>query len=159
MDRSHRSVELSAIALTESATNSADRMMASVQKEMSQGLRFAPNIAPVVDASRLKSQNANIASLMAESNMSIRSVSRGISGIGQVVSTNSMLSQYQSDVKAGNTSMLRAIDGMREDLNTYTTAIESQETAMYVDGKKLATTIAKPMNQQLGTLSRRQRLG
>ena len=159
MDRSHRSVELSAIALTESATNSVDRMMASVQKEMSQGLQFAPNIAPVVDASRLKSQNANIASLMAESNMSIRSVSRGISGIGQVVSTNSMLSQYQSDVKAGNTSMLRAIDGMREDLNTYTTAVESQETAMYVDGKKLATTIAKPMNQQLGTLSRRQRLG
>ena len=74
-------------------------------------------------------------------------------------STNSMLSQYQSDIKAGNASMMRALDGVREDLNTYTTAIESQETAMYVDGKKLATTIAKPMNQQLGTLSRRQRLG
>lgn len=159
MDRSRRSVELSAVALTDSATNSVDRMMASVQKEMNQGLQFAPNIAPVVDASRLKSQNANIASLMAKSNMSIRSVSRGISGIGQVVSTNSMLSQYQSDIKAGNTSMLHAIDGMRDELNAYTTAVESQETAMYVDGKKLASSIAKPMNQQLGTLSRRQRLG
>lgn len=91
--------------------------------------------------------------------MSIRSVSRGISGIGQVVSTNSMLSQYQSDIKAGNTSMMRALDSVREELGTYASAIENQETAMYVDSKKLASSIAKPMNQQLGTLSRRQRLG
>lgn len=55
--------------------------------------------------------------------------------------------------------MLRAIDGMREELGTYASAIENQETAMYVDSKKLASSIAKPMNQQLGTLSRRQRLG
>ena len=34
-------------------------------------------------------------------------------------------------------------------------AVNERETAVYVDGKKLASTIAKPMNQQLGRLAAR----
>lgn len=42
---------------------------------------------------------------------------------------------------------------LNESLGSFANA--TQETAIYVDGKKLASTIAKPMNQQLGILSRR----
>ena len=159
MDRSHRVVELSAAALANAATTTVSGTMDSVRNDLAQGFSYAPNIAPVVDTSRLRVQNANLAALMSKSNTSIRSMSRGISGIGQVVSTNDALARYQEDLKSSNASMLTAIDGMRKDLGAYTTAVEGQETAMYVDGKKLATTIAKPMNQQLGVLSRRGKLG
>lgn len=159
MNRTEKLVGRSAMSLSDSAIGSVRSAMNGIRKEMTADIKYAPSIHPVIDTSHIKLQNEKLTDIVARGNASIRSVNRGITGIGQVVSTNSMLSQYQSDVKAGNTSMLHAIDGMREDLNAYTTAIESQETAMYVDGKKLATTIAKPMNQQLGVLSRRGKLG
>ena len=159
MNRTEKLVGRSAMSLSDSAIGSVRSAMNGISKEMTADIKYAPSIHPVIDTSHIKLQNEKLADIVARGNASIRSVNQGITGIGQVVSTNSMLSQYQSDVKAGNTSMLHAIDGMREDLNAYTTAVESQETAMYGDGKKLASSIAKPMNQQLGTLSRRQRLG
>ena len=159
MNRTEKLVGRSAMSLSDSAIGSVRSAMNGIRKEMTADIKYAPSIYPVIDTSHIKLQNEKLTDIVARGNASIRSVNQGITGIGQVVSTNSMLSQYQSDIKAGNTSMMRALDGVREDLNAYTTAVESQETAMYVDGKKLATTIAKPMNQQLGTLSRRQRLG
>lgn len=159
MNRTEKLVARSAMSLSDSAIGSVRSAMNGISKEMTADVKYAPSINPVIDTSHIKLQNEKLADIVARGNASIRSVNRGITGIGQVVSTNSMLSQYQSDVKAGNKSMLHAIDGMREELSTYASAIENQETAMYVDSKKLASSIAKPMNQQLGTLSRRQRLG
>ena len=159
MNRTEKLIGRSAMSLSDSAIGSVRSAMNGIRKEMTADIKYAPSIHPVIDTSHIKLQNEKLADIVARGNASIRSVNRGITGIGQVVSTNSMLSQYQSDVKAGNKSMLHAIDGMREELSTYASAIENQETAMYVDSKKLASSIAKPMNQQLGTLSRRQRLG
>jgi phage-related protein len=50
----------------------------------------------------------------------------------------------RSDAADGVSLLASAID-----------ALKSAETAIYVDGKKLASTIAKPMNQQLGLLAAR----
>ena len=159
MNRTEKLVARSAMSLSDSAIGSVRSAMNGISKEMTADVKYAPSIYPVIDTSHIKLQNEKLADIVARGNASIRSVNQGITGIGQVVSTNSMLSQYQSDIKAGNTSMMRALDGVREELSTYASAIENQETAMYVDSKKLASSIAKPMNQQLGTLSRRQRLG
>ena len=159
MNRTEKLVGRSAMSLSDSAIGSVRSAMNGISKEMTADIKYAPSIYPVIDTSHIKLQNEKLTDIVARGNASIRSVNQGITGIGQVVSTNSMLSQYQSDIKAGNTSMMRALDGVREELSTYASAIENQETAMYVDSKKLASSIAKPMNQQLGTLSRRQRLG
>ncbi len=55
----------------------------------------------------------------------------------------------------GNAQVIGALSELNSVLKAYTKAVESQETAVYVDSKKLASTIARPMNQQLGKLSRR----
>ena len=52
----------------------------------------------------------------------------------------------------------KELSDLRGDLSRYNDSIAGQETAVYVDGKKLASTIAKPMNQQLGALSRKARI-
>lgn len=122
---------------------------------------MTPRITPVMDLSNVYAGSAHISNLLGDQSFSAKLV--GIqpyaSPLSMMSAQQSAMEEYQASVMASNNTLQGSIDGMREDLNAYTTAVESQETAMYVDGKKLATTIAKPMNQQLGTLSRRQRLG
>lgn len=122
---------------------------------------MTPRITPVMDLSNVYAGSSHISNLLGDQSFSAKLV--GIqpyaSPLSMMSAQQSAMEEYQASVMASNNTLQGSIDGMRKDLNAYTTAVESQETAMYVDGKKLATTIAKPMNQQLGTLSRRQRLG
>ena len=66
-----------------------------------------------------------------------------------------MMDDYYRRIQNSNENVASAIGQLRGDMSKYASAVESQETAVYVDGKKLASTIAKPMNQQLGIRSRR----
>ena len=65
------------------------------------------------------------------------------------------MTETQKAIEASNTQVLNAINELNDNLGSYADAVANSETAMYVDGKKLASSIAKPMNQQLGVLSRR----
>lgn len=67
----------------------------------------------------------------------------------------SAIEQSNLETMKSNTQVLNAINNLNDNLGSYTDAVANSETAMYVDGKKLASSIAKPMNQQLGVLSRR----
>ena len=151
------------------ATRSSELMAAKTVSSFNRVIRgintdaidMTPRITPVVDLSNVNASAGRISSLFGT-----QTFTANMSGIQPYSSQLSMMraqqeamAEYQANVMQSNNTLQTSIDGMREELSTYTSAIENQETAMYVDGKKLATTIAKPMNQQLGTLSRRQRLG
>lgn len=132
-----------------------------IQDINTDAIDMTPRIAPIMDLSNVYAGSSQISNLLGNQSFSAR-----LTGIQSYASPLSMMSaqgdamaEYQANVMKSNSTLQSSIDGMREELNAYTTAVESQETAMYVDGKKLASSIAKPMNQQLGTLSRRQRLG
>lgn len=80
--------------------------------------------------------------------------------IGRVIaepikSNATLMTETQKAIEASNTQVLNAINELNDNLGSYADAVANTETAMYVDGKKLASSIAKPMNQQLGVLSRR----
>ena len=151
------------------ATRSSELMAAKTVSAFNHVIRnidtnaidMTPRITPVMDLSNVYAGSSRIGNLLGDQSFSAKLV--GIqpyaSPLSMMSAQQSAMEEYQASVMASNNTLQGSIDGMREDLNAYTTAVESQETAMYVDGKKLATTIAKPMNQQLGTLSRRQRLG
>lgn len=72
-----------------------------------------------------------------------------------IKSNATLMTETQKAIEASNTQVLNAINELNSNLGNYTDAVANSETAMYVDGKKLASSIAKPMNQQLGVLSRR----
>ena len=65
------------------------------------------------------------------------------------------MSLENAEVIRSNDMVVQAIDGLRSDMSGYTDAIGSMENAVYVDGRKLASSIAKPMNQQLGIMTKR----
>ena len=72
-----------------------------------------------------------------------------------IKSNATLMTETQKAIEASNTQVLNAINELNDNLGSYADAVANSETAMYVDGKKLASSIAKPMNQQLGVLSRR----
>lgn len=151
------------------ATRSSELMAAKTVSAFNHVIRnidtdaidMTPRITPVMDLSNVYAGSSHISNLLGDQSFSAKLV--GIqpyaSPLSMMSAQQSAMEEYQASVMASNNTLQGSIDGMRNDLNAYTTAVESQETAMYVDGKKLASSIAKPMNQQLGTLSRRQRLG
>lgn len=151
------------------ATRSSELMAAKTVSAFNHVIRnidtdaidMTPRITPVMDLSNVYAGSAHISNLLGDQSFSAKLV--GIqpyaSPLSMMSAQQSAMEEYQASVMASNNTLQGSIDGMRKELSAYTTAVESQETAMYVDGKKLASSIAKPMNQQLGTLSRRQRLG
>ena len=54
-----------------------------------------------------------------------------------------------------NRDLQKSLGDLRDDLGKYNDQLMNSETSIYVDGKKLASSIAKPMNQELGIRSRR----
>lgn len=67
----------------------------------------------------------------------------------------SQIKDYSQSIVDSNTDVSKTISDLRNDMAKYTDAINGQETVLSVDGRRLASTIAKPMNQELGTLQRR----
>lgn len=134
-------------------TNTADDLGCNVIDTMSnvmdnledvsnRDLLTTPTIRPVVDMDAVKSERidlgANISDYFTE----------------PVNSLSKIISDAQSDINSSNNEVINAINGLREDINRLYES-DDQEIALYVDSKKLATSLAKPMNRQLNILSQR----
>lgn len=104
-----------------------------------------PTVSPVVDMSNTKYHmaelrfGANIGSL----------VSQPVNSLAGIVSN------AQAEINASNAEVVSAVNGLRDDLN-FMYESDDQEIALYVDAKKLASSIAKPMNRQLNLISKRE---
>ena len=104
-------------------------------------------LTPVIDSNNV---------LASMSNKRFKVDTRFVGSITNPMSNmQSAIEQSNFETMKSNTQVLNAINELNDNLGSYTDAVANSETAMYVDGKKLASSIAKPMNQQLGVLSRR----
>ena len=117
----------------------------------------SPTIAPVLDLSAISKQAGSIDSMLsrsiAPSEAELREIDRRFRQNGgdyQAKMFDRLISATDKNAKE--------LSDLRGDLSRYNDSIVGQETAVYVDGKKLASSIAKPMNQRLGVLSRKGRL-
>ena len=114
----------------------------------------SPTIVPVLDLSAISKQAGSIDSMLsrsiAPSEAELREIDRRFRQNGgdyQAKMFDRLISATDKNAKE--------LSDLRGDLSRYNDSIVGQETAVYVDGKKLASSIAKPMNQQLGIRSRR----
>ena len=101
-----------------------------------------PTISPVIDATNLDPKSMRLGSKI---NVS---VGRPVESIYQAVFN------AQRDIKASNEAVMSVVENIRADINDMH-ATGDKEIALYVDSKKLATSLAKPMNRQLNILSKR----
>ena len=113
-----------------------------------------PSIRPVMDLSTVRRQASDLSSMLSTSTNPIKA---DIDFIGRLERQNG--GDYQAKMFdrliSATDKNAKELSDLRGDLSRYNDSISGQETAVYVDGKKLASSIAKPMNQQLGIRSRR----
>ena len=118
-----------------------------------------PTITPRLDLTSLRSDARSISSIVPNKLDLGNEVGLAGAALGSTRSIQNakVTMEYERDAQynRSNAALRNEIRDLRSDMGSYQKAVESQETAVYVDGKKLASTIAKPMNQQLGIRSRR----
>ena len=117
-----------------SAFNASDRIS---------GMDYSPSITPVIDLSDINQGHFQFG---ADINASL--VAGPINSLQQIVT------DAQNEINASNEEVIKAVTGLRDDLNLYYST-DDKEIALYVDSKKMASTLAKPMNRQLLTLQKR----
>ena len=126
------------------AASVGDIAVAKMQDSMSGA---TATLTPVIDSNNV---------LASMSNKRFKVDTRFVGSITNPMSNmQSAIEQSNLETMKSNAQVLNAINELNDNLGSYTDAVANTETAMYVDGKKLASSIAKPMNQQLGVLSRR----
>ena len=135
-------VASAASSMAQSAIDGASAIVSNVGSIPLDSMDYQPTIHPVVDMNSINADHINLGS-----NIDI-SMIKPINSLSQIVS------DAQSDIDASNQKVIDAVNGLRDDLNAIYNS-EDKEIALYVDSKKLASTLAKPMNRQLNILSKR----
>lgn len=118
---------------------------------------YTPSIKPVVDLSDLKTSTEAISTLMdttANVGLDYSTTKELARKVGQVRNSTQEMRRYQSDMIASNQTVTDAINSLRDDVNNIDLT-KQPPTELYIDGRKLASTIAKPMDQALGLRQRR----
>lgn len=135
-------VASAASSMAQSAIDGASTIVSNVGSIPLDSMDYQPTIHPVVDMNSINADHINLGANLDASMI------RPINSLSQIVS------DAQSDIDASNQKVIDAVNGLRDDLNAIYNS-EDKEIALYVDSKKLASTLAKPMNRQLNILSKR----
>lgn len=135
-------VASAASSMAQSAIDGASTIVSNVGSIPLDSMDYQPTIHPVVDMNSINADHINLGA-----NIDV-SMIKPINSLSQIVS------DAQSDIDASNQKVIDAVNGLRDDLNAIYNS-EDKEIALYVDSKKLASTLAKPMNRQLNILSKR----
>lgn len=135
-------VAIASKSLAQSAVDSAESAISRIGSISAQGMDITPMITPVIDANPL---NAETLRLGADIDARVA---------GPISSLSQMIASAQNEIYNSNNEVIAAINALRSDINALYEG-DDQEIALYVDSKKLATSLAKPMNRQLNILSKR----
>ena len=141
IDRMSWMSEESSKKMADSTVESANNALSIFFSKIQNGFEAEPTIRPVVDFSGVDKDSLKLRCVINTS------LTKPIGSLSQLIT------DAQADINASNNEVISAINGLREDLATFYSA--DKEVALYVDSKKLASSLAKPMNRQLNILSQR----
>lgn len=127
------------------AVDSITGALSSINEVSTMDMGFEPTIRPVVDMNEIQNGSR---SLSIGADLSANLLSKPVNSLQQIVSS------AQADINASNDEVIKAINDLRADLATLYSG-DDTEVALYMDSKKVASTLAKPMNRQLLTLQKR----
>ena len=136
-------VKSSAVNMAKAAIDSTKGTISKLGSILSNNnINAKPTVSPVIDATNLDPRSMRLGAKINAS------VGRPVESIYQAV-FNAL-----RDNKTSSEAVMSAVENIRADINDMD-ATGDQEIALYVDSKKLATSVAKPMNRQLNILSKR----
>ena len=138
------------------AVNAVNASVSKFSADYVNSLNSVPTIRPVIDADDEEMKNL----FSSKSNRTV--TFSGAINMKDVASNNAVLAdriaQEQQATRESNQRVIDEISGLREDLSNFMNA-DPSEIGLYIDGRKLASSIAGPMNRSLNILSKRGGLG
>jgi tape measure domain-containing protein len=145
MDQMGKSVYKSGKSMGENAVDSITGALTSINDVSAASASLTPTIRPVVDMDELQNGSST---LRIGADLSASLLSKPVNTLQEIVSS------AQDSINASNNEVIKAINELRADLNAFYSG-DDTELALYMDSKKVASTLAKPMNRQLLTLQKR----
>ena len=145
MEQMGKSVYQTGKSMGSDAVDSISGALSSINNISANDLDLTPTIRPVVNMDELQNGSQTL-SIGADLSASL--LSKPVNSLQEIVSN------AQANINASNNEVIRAINDLRADLNAFY-AGDDTELALYMDTKKVASTLAKPMNRQLLTLQKR----
>ena len=145
MDKMGKSVYKSGKSMGANAVQSISSALSRISDANISDDTFTPTIQPVVDMAELQNGSRT---LSIGADLSARLLSQ------PVASLQDILNSTQDSINASNNQVIDAINALRADLNAFYSDDE-KEIALYLNSKKVASTLAKDMNRQLAVLQKR----
>lgn len=145
MEQMGKSVYQTGKSMGSDAVDSISGALSSINDISANDLDLTPSIRPVLNMDELQNGSQTL-SIGADLSASL--LSKPVNSLQEIVSN------AQANINASNNEVIRAINDLRADLNAFY-AGDDTELALYMDTKKVASTLAKPMNRQLLTLQKR----
>ena len=102
-----------------------------------------PTITPVINMNDISAEKLKI-----KSNLDTM-INEPVESMTKVIGT------MQANIERSNDKVVSAIADLRKEMNEFYTVDNEKEIALYLDSKKMASTLAKPMSKQFNVLARK----
>ena len=102
-----------------------------------------PTITPVINMNDISAEKLKITS-----NLDTM-INEPVESMTKVIGT------MQANIERSNDKVVSAITDLRKEMNEFYTVDNEKEIALYLDSKKMASTLAKPMSKQFNVLARK----
>ena len=143
IDKFSKKVANSSMSMADAAIDVATNSIRTISDVVNGGLDIEPTITPVID---MDSKQMDPLMLTADISAMV---------MKPIDTVQSLIGKAQEEINASNNRVIDAINGLREDIQTFCTT-DDKELALYVDSKKMASALVNPMNRQLNVIARRQ---
>ena len=143
LDNSGKEVINSISSLGKEVISNAGDIITGVSDAVNGKTIATPTITPVINMNDISAEKLKITS-----NLDTM-INEPVESMTNVMAT------MQANIERSNDKVVSAITDLRKEMNEFYTVDKEKEIALYLDSKKMASTLAKPMSRQFGILSKR----
>ena len=143
INKSEKEVVNSISSMGKDIISNAGNIITGVSDAVNGKTINSPTITPVINMDDINAEKLRITS-----NLDTM-MNEPIESMANVMAT------MQANIERSNDKVVGAISDLRNDMNAYYDVDNEKEIALYLDSKKMASTLAKPMSKQFNVLARK----
>ncbi len=144
MEQMENAVYKSGKSMGATAADSITNSLTSINDVSSTDLGFSPSITPVVDMDEIQNGSR---SLSVGADLSANLLNKPVTSLQRIISGT------QEQIYTSNSEVINAINDLRNDLSELLNSNDT-EVALYMDSKKVASTLVDPLNTSINRLNK-----
>lgn len=136
----------SVTSMSEGVKNNAIKAISGIDEAMTRKAEYSMRVKPVVQMDKFKATTSKLNVTPIVNDAQIKPINQ----------TNAILKHVETAIAKNNADMSNSMMRLSQDMiNAMNEAYMSREVSLYVDGRKMASTLAQPMSREFKVLSNR----